>query len=157
MIDDSNYLFAQRPRTADTGNRLNQAIGVNLSPATAAAERGRDVADVFLGSVPSRLGEKMTPELAYEMSKAHLKRLGEIAARLKATSPQPWTHIKDGEMFSGTADWIEGPAIEVRGRVYRKEGPNLRNPQVEADAIFIANAPSDIAWLLRRVAGKIEL
>lgn len=74
-----------------------------------------------------------------------MTKLEQIAARLAAATPGPWSwgHIANDQ---GGLD----PALVAGGGVFF-EANGLRNPNVLADAELIANAPTDLAFLLRLV------
>lgn len=78
------------------------------------------------------------------------ERITQLFALANSASKGPWHHIKDGPMFMGTADSVQGPKIDVNGRVYRQYPTNY-DPQVERDAAFIAEARSAVPELLAAV------
>ena len=85
-----------------------------------------------------------------------MTRTQEIAERLAKATPGPWYHRQVGEIDTGgvnlTRDWIaDDPKFHTKIILPRHSlygGP--------ADYAFIANAPTDISYLLDRVAKLTE-
>lgn len=82
--------------------------------------------------------------------------LDKLESLHQSTTPGPWTHVKDGPMFMGTADWVEGSTVEIRGRAYR-EWPNNYEPLVEADIAWIVAAHEAFPALLQELKDLREL
>ena len=72
-------------------------------------------------------------------------RLAEIRARLDARTPGEWV-IEHGEYISAVGPH-KFPHVIACVERYTETGCDHRK-----DAVFIAHAPADIAWLLDRVA-----
>ncbi len=69
----------------------------------------------------------------------------------QSTTPGPWSHVKDGPMFMGTEDYVDGSTAQLHGRVYR-EWPNTFKPLVEADIAWIVAAHEAFPALLEELA-----
>lgn len=83
-----------------------------------------------------------------------MKKLDEIEARLKAATPGPWGHDDGHVLVKGDCGFQSTPSQ------YHWECPedgyNIPEPMdADNDCEFIANAPTDIAYLIARVK-KLE-
>jgi len=80
----------------------------------------------------------------------------EIRARWAAATPGPWRHWYDESVEDDVRVCFsrDGVACEwcIALASFEGEAPATSVSRWRADAVFIAHAPSDVAWLLERVA-----
>jgi hypothetical protein len=79
------------------------------------------------------------------------KRLEEIEARAKESTPGPWErriHLETEDGFTVEVDLLDGR----KGNGYRCVGPLVSFVEAEDDAEFLAAAREDVPWLLSQLA-----
>lgn len=76
------------------------------------------------------------------------QKLAEIAERLSKVTEPGWYRTRDGYDIGAGDEYYCG--YEVLARI-------LPNARADANAVFIADAPADIAWLLGKVQRQREM